>query len=117
MVGWASLSSTSPVPRYGDLRQLRREAADDPERLHRLLQGCTGIGKVGADIFCREAQAVWGELRPYADEVALQAAEELGLGSRSHQLAEVHGRDDLSGLTAALVRAALAGDIEDLAEG
>jgi endonuclease III len=106
------------LDRYdGDLRRLRREADGDPARIHELVQQCKGIGKVGADIFCREAQAVWEELRPYADEVALQAAAELGLGSTPRELAEVHGRHDLSLLTAALIRARLDGDLEELAHG
>jgi endonuclease III len=106
------------LDRYdGDLRRLRREADGDPAQIHELLQQCKGIGKVGADIFCREAQAVWEELRPYADRTALQAAEELGLGATPQELAEVHGRDDLSLLTAALVRARLDGDLEELAHG
>jgi hypothetical protein len=96
----------------GDLRQLRREADGDPDRIHELLQECKGIGRVGADIFCREVQAIWDELRPFADAGALATADELGLGSTPAELATTAGTDDLSVLTAALVRARIAKDLD-----
>ncbi len=40
----------------GDLRRMARRADGDPGRLRRLLCEVPGIGAVGADIFCREAQ-------------------------------------------------------------
>jgi hypothetical protein len=105
------------LDRYGgDLRRLRAEAEGDPDRIHGLVQQCKGIGAVGADIFCREAQAVWEELRPFADKAALQTADQLGLGTTVEQLARLHGNDDLSVLAAALVRARLAGEVEALAQ-
>ncbi len=55
----------------GDLRKLRREGGQDPLAERRLLQQFKGIGEVGADIFCREAQTIWEELRPFADRRAL----------------------------------------------
>jgi endonuclease III len=96
----------------GDLRQLRAEADGDPDRIHALVQECKGIGRVGASIFCREVQAVWDELRPYADDATLATAEDLGLGDSAGALADLTGDDDLSVLCAALVRARLAGDLE-----
>lgn len=106
------------LERYdGDLAQLRAAADGDPERISRLLQECKGIGGVGAAIFCREAQMVWPELQPFADATALAVAEELGLGGTARALAQVYGDDDLSLLTAALVRARLERDVTALREG
>jgi hypothetical protein len=101
----------------GDLRQLRAEADGDPERIHRLVQECKGIGRVGADIFCREVQTCWDELRPFADQRTLEVADGLGLGATAADLAERVGTDDLALVCAALVRARLAGDLADLADG
>jgi endonuclease III len=106
------------VDRYdGDLRGLRDEADGDPDRIHDLVQLCKGIGRVGADIFCREAQAVWPELRPFADAAALRVADELGLGRTPQALAGLAGSDELSRTTAALVRCGLAGDVEVVRDG
>lgn len=88
----------------GDLRRLRREAERDPRRERRLLQEFKGIGEVGADIFCREAQAVWDELRPFADRRALRVAGRLGLPDDTDGLARLAGGDDFTRLVAALVR-------------
>lgn len=96
----------------GDLRALRHEADGDRDEIHRLVQACKGIGQVGADIFCREVQHVWGEVRPFADRRSLATADELGLGRDAATLADRAGTDDLSRVTAALVRARLAGDVE-----
>lgn len=103
------------IDRYdGDLDQLRETAEQDPERIHRRLQDFKGIGRVGADIFCREAQHVWDELRPFADAKAIEVAERLGLGSSAEELAELMGDDDLSRLTAALIRAERADDLDQV---
>lgn len=96
----------------GDLRQLRHEADGGRDRIHELLQECKGIGRVGADIFCREVQHVWDEVRPFADRRSLATADELGLGGDATALADRAGTDDLSVVTAALVRAGLADDLE-----
>jgi endonuclease III len=111
-------TSTLLLERYdGDLRQLRAAADGDRDRLHELLQDAKGIGRVGADIFCREAQTAWQELRPFADDHALGIAEELGLGGSAEALADVHGDDDLSVVAAALVRAKATKDLAVLREG
>lgn len=111
-------TSTLLLERYdGDLRRLRRAADGDVARLRALLQECKGIGRVGADIFCREAQTVWGELRPFADDAALRTAAALGLGDTAEELARLHGDDDLAVVTAALVRARLDKDLDVLREG
>lgn len=95
---------------HGDLRKLREQAAGDTGRLHELLREVPRIGPVGADIFCREAQAVWPELRPYFDERSRTAAAELGLPRTPAGLARHVPAKDLARLAAALVRVSLSGN-------
>ena len=94
------------LERYGgDLRRLREQAEHDPARVRTLLKECKGIGDVGADIFCREAQVVWEELYPCADKRSLKAAERLGLGDSADKLAELtDGRVEFARLVSALIR-------------
>lgn len=94
----------------GDLRRLRDRADGDPGRIGELLQEFAGVGPLGADIFRREAQAVWPCLRPFLDEKAAGPARELGLPHTAAGLARRTGDDDLSRVGAALVRHALASD-------
>ncbi|MER7457712.1 hypothetical protein [Micromonospora sp. NPDC126480] len=91
----------------GDLRRLHREAAGQPARLRRLLTEFPGIGPTGGDIFLREAQAVWPDLRPYADRRALSGAERLGLPRAPERLAGLVADADFGRLASALVRVAL----------
>jgi len=99
----------------GDLRRLRDDADRDPDTERRLLQQFTGIGGVGASIFCREVQLVWDEQYPYADDRALATAERLGLGHDVSDLTElVDGAEQLTMLVAALVRCGLADDADDV---
>jgi endonuclease III len=100
----------------GDLRKLRETAERDPERERALLKECKGIGEVGADIFCREAQVVWDELFPFADRRALEAAGRLGLEDDAKGLAQRVSRKDYPRLLAALVRTALAKDFDQVLE-
>lgn len=93
----------------GDLRRLRAEADGDVEAVRRLLQEVPRIGPTGADIFCREAQAVWPELRPFFDRVARAQADALGLPATADGLAALVGPADTARLAAALVRARLTG--------
>ena len=53
----------------GDLRKLRDEAQRDVKREHQLLQQFSGIGPVGGDIFLREVQLVWDEIKGDHDKV------------------------------------------------
>ncbi|MFJ4965817.1 endonuclease [Streptomyces sp. NPDC088729] len=92
----------------GDLRRLRDEAGGDPARIHRLLRQFPRIGAVGGDIYCREAQGVWPELRPAFDARARRGAAGLGLPGTPERLARLVDDDDLPRLAAALVRAELA---------
>jgi endonuclease III len=100
----------------GDLRRLRDAAERDPGRQRALLKECKGIGDVGADIFCREAQVAWDELFPFADRRALEAAGRLGLEDDAETLAGRVSRRDYPRLLAALVRTRLANDFDGVLE-
>ncbi|MEB3369473.1 endonuclease [Saccharopolyspora mangrovi] len=100
------------IDRYhGDLRKLRSKADGDPEEVRRLLMDLPRLGPVGADIFCREAQLVWPELRPYFDSKALSGAKKLGLPTDPDKLADLVEGHDLARLAAALVRTTLDRDV------
>ena len=88
----------------GDLRRLRSEAGGDPDRIRELLQEVPRIGPVGADIFCREAQGIWPELRPAFDRRALKGAEKNHLPKDPAKLGKLVAPKDLPRLAAALVR-------------
>jgi hypothetical protein len=91
----------------GDIRRLRQAADGDLDRLRQSLRGFPRLGPVGVDIFCREAQAVWPELRPYFDRKTLDGARKVGLPADPDQLARLVSTDDLANLSAALVRVTL----------
>ena len=86
------------------------------QRERALLQECKGLGEVGADIFCREAQIVWDELYPFADRRALEAARRLGLEDDPGLLAKRVPRKEFPRLVAALVRTGLAKDYDGVLE-
>ncbi|TDB74945.1 hypothetical protein [Micromonospora sp. KC723] len=92
---------------HGDLRRLHREADGEASRLRRLLTEFPGIGPTGADIFLREAQAVWPDVRPYADRRTLAGAKRLGLPANPRGLAGLVSEADFGRLASALVRVAL----------
>jgi endonuclease III len=103
------------LERYGgDLRKLREEAGRDPARERSLLRRLKGMGNVGVDIFFREAQVVWDELYPFADERALGEARRLGLPGDPKALARGHDRQTFARLVAALVRSSLARDRDEI---
>ncbi|MEU6077859.1 hypothetical protein [Micromonospora sp. NPDC047074] len=91
----------------GDLRRLHRDVGGEPAGLRRLLTEFPGIGPTGADIFLREAQVVWQDLRPYADRRALAGAKRLGLPDSADRLAGLVAPADFGRLASALVRVAL----------
>lgn len=93
---------------HGDLRRMRAEADGDVVTLRKALMGFRRIGETGADIFCREAQVVWPELRPYFDERALRVAGGLDLPTDPGRLADQVPGEDVARLAAALVRYGLA---------
>ncbi len=95
----------------GNLDGLRGRAEYDPARERALLQDFHGIGPVGASIFAREAQAVWLELFPFADDRALATAKKLSLPSSAERLAAlVDDPPAMAQLVAGLVRCGLAHD-------
>lgn len=98
---------------HGDVRRMRTEADGDMDRLRANLRKVKGLGPTGADIFLREAQAVWPEAAPYLDGKALQGAERLNLPTDPAKLARLTDGRDPSVLAAALVRAALGKDVAD----
>jgi endonuclease III len=98
---------------HADLRQLHREAGNDVKRLRGRLTEFPGIGPVGADIFLREAQAVWSDLRPYVDKRVAAGAQRLRLPTAPDQLARLAGGGELPRLTSALVRVALDPQLAD----
>ncbi|MCR9220092.1 MAG: endonuclease [Alphaproteobacteria bacterium] len=94
----------------GDLRRLRAHAGGDPAAARALLTGFKGIGPVGADLFLREAQAVWPEFYPFVDAKAHAAAARLCLPDDPAALARLVDRTDFPRLLAALLRIERAGD-------
>ncbi|MBX5497282.1 MAG: hypothetical protein IRZ15_18245, partial [Bryobacteraceae bacterium] len=99
----------------GDLRKLRDAAKADPARERELLKEFKGIGDVGADIFCREAQLAWPELFPFADAKVLEGAKSLGLPASADQLLHlVRGRVEFVRLVAALIRVKLRKNQEEV---
>lgn len=97
----------------GDLRRLREEADGKVPRIRKLLQKTPRLGPVGADIFCREAQLVWPELRPYLDRRTCKGARALGLPGTPERLAGLVDAADLTRLSAALVRVTLDDAVAD----
>lgn len=96
------------VQRYaGDLRRLRTQARQDAGRERKLLRDLPGVDEAVADLFFREAQAVWREIAPFADRRALGAASKLGLGRSAAELSEITGgveSEKIAWLVGALVR-------------
>ncbi|GAA3778385.1 hypothetical protein [Micromonospora maritima] len=91
----------------GDLRRLRTAAHQDPAGERRLLTALPGVDDEVADLFLREAQALWREAAPVADRRALAAARRLGLGRSAADLAGLAGGGEserLSWLVGALAR-------------
>eukprot|EP00873_Tetraselmis_striata_P031102 jgi/Tetstr1/451366/TSEL_038402.t1 len=98
----------------GDLRNLRKEAGQDPARMRTALKTFKGLGDVGVDIFFREVQTAWDELYPFADKKSLDAARELGLPHTAQGLAKHIGKPDYPRLVTSLVRASLDKSIEEI---
>lgn len=100
----------------GDLRRLRAEGGD-AAGIRARLKAFDGIGEVGAEIFAREAQLVWDEVFPTADDHALEEARALGLPDRPEDLAQIAGgRERYVRLIAGLTRAWLDGPTDRVKE-
>lgn len=90
----------------GDLRALRPESPAEIEDLRDGVTAFTGIGLVGADIFCREVQVVWPAVRPFFDRRSLAGARSLDLPDDPARLASLAPDDRVAELAAALARVA-----------
>jgi hypothetical protein len=101
----------------GDLRELRDRADGDPKKIRELLTAFPRLGPVGADIFAREAQAVWPQLRPALDRKTLDGARRVGLPADPAALAKLTSDEHLATLAAALVRVALDKKLADAVTG
>jgi hypothetical protein len=75
---------------------------------------CKGIGEVGADIFLREVQTAWPELKPFADPAALESAGKLRLPTKADELAKLVPDKEFPRLLAALIRCQLAKDLKEV---
>jgi endonuclease III len=91
----------------GDLRRLHSEADGDVRGLRGLLMEFPGIGPVGADIFLREVQQVWTDIRPFIDRKVTAGAKKVGVSSSSENLGRLVASADVARLAAALVRVSL----------
>jgi hypothetical protein len=91
----------------GDLRRLHKEADGDVRRLSQLLITFPGIGPTGADIFLREVQAVWPDIRPFIDRKVVAGARKLPLPASAEDLAKLVAPADVARLASALVRVSL----------
>jgi len=83
-------------------------------RVSEVVQQFKGIGDVGANIFCREAQLAWDELHPFVDCRALEIARRLGLPATPDGLAKLVDRRELPRLVSGLVRVAIAGEVDEI---
>lgn len=102
---------------HGDLRRLHDEGGD-AKGIQKLVTEVPGIGPTGADIFCREVQAVGTDLQPFVDRRAADGAKSLGLPTAAEDLASLVSAEDFPRLVAACVRAALSDDVvEDVRHG
>ena len=102
----------------GDLRRLREEAGQDPERERRLLTDLPGVDADAADVFLREVQVLWPEVAPFADARALRAASALGLGGSAEDLGRYGGGPEkICRLAGALARIEVEGSHEEVRRG
>lgn len=85
----------------GDLRAIRGAKLRDD------LTQIPGIGPTGSDIFCREVQEVWPELRPFVDQRARRGAEALDLPTDPEKLQGLVDDSDLTRFIDGLVRITL----------
>lgn len=64
-----------------ELEQFRSAAGGDVQKLEKQCVEIKGFGAKTAQLFFRRVQLHWDELFPYADDLALEAAREIGLSS------------------------------------
>ncbi len=92
----------------GDLHRLHDDCSI--EGVTRRLTDVPGIGELGCDIYLKEVQHIWKTAFPYADEDALNAAQQIGLPGHAERLANGRSREDFVRLVSALTKAALEND-------
>ncbi|MEV1289398.1 hypothetical protein [Micromonospora sp. NPDC049679] len=97
----------------GDLRRLHVDADGDVRTLRASLDEFAGIGATGADIFLREVQVVWADVRPYVDRRVIAGAQRLRLPESAEKLAALVDGSDFPRLASALVRVSLDGKLAD----
>jgi endonuclease III len=97
----------------GDLRRLHAAGDGDVARLRGLLMEFPGIGPTGADIFLREVQAVWPDVRPYVDHRVAAGARRVRLPEAADRLARMSGGAAFHRLASALVRISLEPKLAD----
>jgi hypothetical protein len=96
----------------GDLRKARSYGGTLKH-----LQCARALGPTGAEIFAREAQAVWDELFPQLGGPAEKAAADLGLPTEAGDLSDLCcGRERYVRLVAALTRVQLDGSSQRVRE-
>ncbi|OCB37549.1 endonuclease [Mycobacterium malmoense] len=100
----------------GDLRELSKRSRHEVAAVKRLLKQFKGIGDTGADIYLREVQDVWTWVRPYFDDRATAAAEQLGLPTRPEKLGALAPQANAR-LAAALIRVSLDDDVRRQVSG
>jgi len=100
----------------GDLRELAKRSRHDVAAAKRLLKQFKGIGDTGADIYLREVQDVWTWVRPYFDDRATAAAQQLGLPTRPEKVGALAPRANAR-LAAALIRVSLDDDVRRQVSG
>lgn len=98
----------------GDLRHLHDAAGSDVAELRRRLQAFAGVGPVAADIFLREVQGVWADVRPFADERTRRVAAKLDLPTTPGPLVELVDPADAPRLMAALIRVDLGRHVDEV---
>lgn len=89
----------------GDLRRIRPADHAGVSTMREALTRFPGIGPTGADIYCREVQAVWPAVAPFFDSRALEAADDLGLPTEPEELGALVPASRRPELAAALLRA------------
>ncbi|KAL3163195.1 hypothetical protein ABBQ32_009598 [Trebouxia sp. C0010 RCD-2024] len=110
MSHYLNQTSKAVLDKYkGDLDNLREQAKHDPAKERQLIKEFKGFGDVAVNIFCREAQEVWEELFPFADDRSLKLAAEHGLPHQAAKLAVLvdNDRHKFVRLLAALIRSNL----------
>ena len=86
MSGRIESTADMVIEKYeGNLEKLREAAGKDPKKEMKLIREFKGVGETAVNIFCREAQLLWEELFPFADERTLETLAHHGISCTSAQ--------------------------------